>query len=220
MKKVVVTIHGIHWTKQGDWQNKIGQLIKKEDSLTTVLHFRYGRIFGVFSWWLSFTRKVGIPRWARHRYINKFKNFLLRVQEKFPSAKISVIAHSFGGWITEETLKRSDEINLQNVIFVHCPISSHIESTSFWNWLELEKIKNVFSWSSHKDFVIGKIAIAPFGQNGYWGFIRNRYVEDRKEPKEQPYPINLYNIHTEERHSGVLNKLNTYFDKIWDQLNA
>ena len=218
-KTAIVTIHGIKWRSETDWQNDFGDYaIAKslsEDKNVKVFHFRYGRVMALTSWLMSSTKFLRMSGFLRRRYIKAFCKFIRKIQKKLPDYEVSILAHSFGGWLTYEMLTEYEDLEFKNIIFAHCPISSHIENTSFWNWLQFEKIKSVFCWCSHNDDVIGKIAIKPFGQNGFWGFIRYGHDEDRQKPNDRPYAIKLYNIFTNEKHSGILEK---YPDKLFDQL--
>lgn len=216
-QQIVVTIHGIRWTVASDWQNRLATYIDTHYPRCIVLNFRYGRLLALTSWWMSLTSSLKIPSWARSRYLNKFTNFIRDLQKQFPNAEISVVAHSFGGWLTEQALVKDRTLKLNRVIFIHCPISEYIEETLFWNWLEIKRLKYVYSWSSHNDEVIGKVAVAPFGKNGHFGFIRKLYRRDLLRPVTQPYPVKLFNRPTKEKHSGVLNK-EKYYLEIFDQL--
>ncbi len=217
MKNIIITIHGIKWKGRKDWQNQFGAFVKKEDPDISVFHFRYGYLFAFASWFIRLAKFLRIP-FIQGRYARRLAKFIKKIQGKYPGHRISIIAHSFGGHIVEQAVALDEGVKLENIVFVHCPISAHIEMTSMWNWLEFGRVKAIHAWSSHKDAVIGKIAIKPFGQNGYWGFIRYDRTEDRKRPAEKPYPIELYNVHTEERHSGVLDDLTKYGRKLVGQL--
>lgn len=218
--KILITIHGIRWSMKSDWQNNLGVYIKSSDPQIKVMHFRYGKVLGFMSWWMTVTRALSLPSFIYNHYIRKFNKFIRKIQKKHPTAEISVIAHSFGGWMTEQVIRNDEELRLDRIIFMHCPISAHIESTFFWNWLESLRVKKVFSWSSKNDMVIKRIAIKPFGQNGYWGFIRNDVSEDRNFPAYKPYPIELYNYRTNETHGGVLDNIKLYGDDIMNQVKG
>jgi len=113
--------------------------------------------------------------------------------------------------ITECAIPKTGDIKFASIIYVHCPISAHIEYGYHWGWLFTKKVNQVYSWSSHADQVIGIIAIPPFGQNGFWGFLRYGKPEDRITAHPRPYPeINLFNVTTSEEHDGVLGKLDTH----------
>ncbi len=215
-KTAIVTIHGIKWRAKDDWQNDFGDyLLKKKDNGFKVFHFRYGRVMAVTSWLMSSTKFLKLNSLFKSQQIKALKRFFKKIEKTFPDHDISVLAHSFGGWLMYELLTECEDLKFKNIVFAHCPIDSHIENTSFWNLLQFEKVKRVYCWCSHNDDVIGKIAIKPFGQNGFWGFIRFDHPEDRERPDEKPYGIELYNVFTKEDHSGILEK---YRSKLFSQL--
>ena len=215
-KVAIIKIHGIKWRAKDDWQNDFGDyLLKKKDNGFKVFHFRYGGVLASASWLMTATKFLKLNALLKNGKVKAFAKFIKKIKKRFPDYDISILAHSFGGWLVYEYLAQDEDTVFKNIVFAHCPIDSHIENTSFWNWLQFEKIKRVFCWCSHNDDVIGKIAIKPFGQNGYWGFIRFDQPGDREYPAKKPYGIELYNEFTNEKHSGILEK---YRNKLFDQL--
>ena len=159
-----------------------------------------------------------VPRWIRNYYVGQFVRYLKNIHAEYPDREISVIAHSFGGWIMEQAIRDLD-FPIRTIVYVHCPISAHIEHSFYHSWLSSGKIQKVVSWSSHNDFVIGRIALPPFGQNGYYGFIRSDFPDDRERPAEKPYhDIELYNRHSSEDHSGILNNIEVYGNEIAESI--
>lgn len=215
---VIITIHGIRWTRGSDWQNKFSTLVENRYPEIRTIQFRYGWVFAISSWLSS------VFPFVLKRVIYTFQGLLKRTVKKFPNAKIAILAHSYGGYVAMKAIEQDGNFDidgLESVVFMHCPIPSYIEDTNIWSWLEWGRVKRVYSWSSKKDNVIGKIAIKPFGQNGYWGFMRVGNLEDRKIPAYKPYPIALYNFQDNENHGGGLSpetNLNKYFGMLMEQL--
>lgn len=219
--KIVITIHGIRWKVQKDWQNEFGQFVKHHNPDMKVFHYRYSKILGIWSWFIR-------NGWFRQRYVNGFVRFLKKIRKQYPGADISIVAHSFGGYLTEQAVYKIIDGNFEegvqaklfeSLVFLHCPISAHIENTNFWNFLEAGYIGRIHAWSSHNDMVIGKIAIPPFGHNGYWGFIRAAVPSDRESPAFKPYPtLELYNYPTKLRHGGPIAALHLYGDALLKQI--
>lgn len=215
-KTAIITIHGIKWRAKDDWQNDFGDyLLSKKDNGFKIFHFRYGGVLATVSWLMSSAKFLKLNSVFKNGKVKAFAKFIKKVKKKFPDHDISILAHSFGGWLTYELLSEYEDLEFKNIVFAHCPIDSHIENTPFWNWFQFGRIKRVFCWSSHNDDVIGKIAIKPFGQNGYWGFIRFDRPEDRERPDAQPYSIPLFNCSTKEDHHGILEKFRS---KLFSQL--
>lgn len=209
-QQIIITIHGIRWTPMGDWQKDLATYIKKRDAGIFIFNYRYGHILGVSSWLMNFG-------WMRDRYVNKFAKFVKKIRKEFPDAEISIIAHSFGGWLTEKMVNKCD-VDFGRIVFMHCPISCFLERSNFWNLMNFDRIKKIHSWSSHKDKVIGRLAIKPFGQLGHYGFMNMGVESERKHPKHKPFEIEIYNHHTEEGHGGVLNNVLEYGDVLYKQL--
>ena len=212
MRNVIITVHGIRTNKMDkNWQDGFKFWVNKEHPSIIILKFKYGFLHGIMSWYMAFAKTVGIPGWFRGYYIKKLSNFIKEGLNSHPNAKVSIVAHSFGGWLTECAINKLEDVKLYSVIFVHCPIAAHAEDGYIFSWLKKGRVKHIHSWSSHEDEVIGLIAIPPFGQNGYWGYIRYNDAQDRLTPSPKPYnPYNIYNTHSEEEHNGVLTQPKTY----------
>jgi|GEM_PF-5832916 len=217
-KIAIITVHGVRWTTREDWQTRVGTHLKSCHPDIKVFHFRFGHMLAVLSWWMSASHFFKIPSWLRRHYTRKLSGFIYDLQQKLPDYEFSFLGHSFGGWILEQALMADERIKIKNLVFVHCPISEYIESTAFWNWLEMGRVQKVYAWSSHHDLVIRAVAMRPFGHNGYWGFMRNNTPEDRKHPLEKPFPLELYNVRTQENHFGVIDKLDVYGEQLLKQL--
>ena len=218
MKQIVITIHGIHTKALKSWQPSMWGYIKRRDPLIKVFTYKYGYLLAPFSWYITFTRALRIPSFFRKFVIGRFAKYIEKLQKKFPDHEISIIAHSFGTWITYNALGRKEDIKIKNLVLVSGVISSHVEKLDLLNWLEMGKVKTVHAWSSHEDDVVGKCAIPPFGKLGHRGFVRYGKEEDKKDPQEKPYPAEIYNHCTTEGHSGVLAKLAVYGKQLFFQL--
>ena len=215
-RHAIAICHGILTFDKGKdetWQTRMAAYFTERMENTRSYVFRYGPVLPLFSHRMTWAPYLSLPGIAREFYIGKLVRFLSNMNKEDPEREISVIAHSFGGWLLERAIPRLN-FGIRTVIFLHCPISAHVENGYFYSYLEQGRIKKIVSWSSHEDEVIGRIALPPFGQNGYYGFIRMDHTEDRASPARQPYPfINLYNKHTEAEHSDVVS-----YEKYWPDL--
>lgn len=219
MKAICVTIHGVR-TEGKNWQDIFHAYCKVVAPGLNVVKYKYGFLLGILSYLMSWEKTLNIPPFLRGRYVGQFSKFIKKLRKDNPDVPISIVAHSFGGWLTECMIARTT-VNFQNIVYVHCPISSHIEHGSYWSWLTKGRIKRVFAWSSYEDEVIGYIALPPFGQNGYWGYLRQGRSEDRTQPATQPYTkLQLFNIHTNEEHGGVLKDISKYGKELVNQVSA
>ncbi len=102
VERVVLLIHGIR--TQADWQPMLVRLFEEN---VKVIPIKYG-YFDVFRFWLpGITRRAPIKRVERE---------LRDARTKYPHAKISIIAHSFGSYIVGELLKGASDLKLDRLI--------------------------------------------------------------------------------------------------------
>lgn len=218
----IVLIHGIWASSKGsNWQDQFEEFALSKYDDIKVYKFKYGFMPALLSWSMTFGKSFQIPHFIRQMYVNAFVSFVRKVKEQQVDYKVSIIAHSFGGWITECALNKILRDNALNaVVYVHCPISSHIENGRHEKWLKSGMIQSFHSWSSYEDEVM-RFAPPPFGHLGYWGFVRDGMPKDRTGPKKKPYRhLKIFNNHTNEEHSAVLDKLYKYGDRLLDQVKA
>ncbi len=216
--KVIITIHGIHTNQMKSWQTRFWEFAHKKDKDVKVLQYEYAFILAPFAWLMTFTNYFKIPSFLRSHLIKRFVAFINKVKKEFPDAEISIIAHSFGTWISYCALERDQTIKIKNLVLVAGVISSHIEKLDLSEWLEWGRINRVHAWSSHNDDVVCAKALPPFGKVGCRGFIRKDHAEDYESPHPKPYPVEIHNHHTQEKHGGVLDKLEVYGEQLVNQL--
>lgn len=222
-KQIIITIHGIHDKPFGyDWQDSFKAFVAEQNHDVTVLNFKYGYVMGGMAWIGSII--AGLEKILRFTksfhldYVSKFTDFLKSVCENNPGCEISIISHSLGTWITNEALLRlNGQYKFKSIVFVAGVISSNMEKLRYLEWIQTGKIKQVYAWCSHNDFMVQAIAIAPFGHLGYWGFVRAGHQEDMIHAPENPY-FEVTNVQTEEDHCGVLKKLKIYGADLLKQL--
>ena len=209
-KTIIITIHGImtNINEPDDWQEKFGKWLHETRSgdifISDLIHkpFSYGFLTPLRAFISSFLRWLKRPNFTDRWVINKFRNFLQQVKDEHPDAKIHVIAHSFGTYVTHEVLMEKP-IFVQSVTMCGAVISSHVSRNYIDDLLNCGQIKACFNWSSHNDIVVRPIALPPFGHLGYWGFLRPGVDIDRVNPQPKPFTnLNIYNHHTEFTHSG------------------
>src|SRR5581483_1021301 len=88
---VVITLHGIR--TYGQWQERLGHLLKEREPDVEVYHYHYG-YFSVLAF-------LAPP--ARWLEVRRFRRWLLHLLAEHPRARrIDLVAHSFGthllGW--------------------------------------------------------------------------------------------------------------------------
>lgn len=207
-KTLIVSLHGIR-TKQEDpkeWQLLFDKWLREnypkeiEDGTLVHLPFSYGVVsvfrfltVGFFTW-LRMTKVVN------HIAISKFTKFLTDTIPAYPGYDIHIISHSFGTWVSHETLKNNPGIKAKSVHLIGGIISAHIRN----NWLDellmTKQIQKCIIWSSHSDGVV-RFATPPYGHIGYWGAITED-DRDRIKPPWQPFThLALFNRATNFGHS-------------------
>lgn len=213
---VIVSLHGIMTPVQekNGWQEAFGNYLKENYPDVTYIPIYYGLITPTISWLttVAFNFKVKfIINWIKKLVSKKFKDTVVNFLKENPNAKLHVIAHSFGTWISHEFLIDNPEVKIQSLTLVAGVISAHIEKNYLDEMLNKGQIKACFTWGSHKDMVVRAIALPPFGHLGYWNIITDD-PQDRISPKTKPYlSLDLYNIPTNNTHTGYWDDPATYF---------
>lgn len=219
-KTAIITIHGIHTRQLMSWQSRFADYINGQDKDIKILAYKYGMLLAPFSWWAALTNTLHIPTPFRKWLIRKFCQYISDIQKKFPDYEISIIAHSFGTWMAYNAVECDANIKIKNMVLVQGVLPIHAEDTDIFNLLEEDRLGSVYIWSSHKDNVICKMAIPPFGKCGCFGFVRMAHTEDYTKPALKPYNFEIYNLTTEEDHGGVLRNLDVYGPTLYKQLTT
>jgi pimeloyl-ACP methyl ester carboxylesterase len=202
-KTIVVSIHGIMTRKDDltDWEEDFGKWLLVNHPEIQYIKFKYGWIGPIRSWLSTIMDVLKLPDWINNLSIEKFTQLLIQLRQDNPDAKIHIVSHSYGTWVTWNTLLDYPWLKIQSVAFVAGVISAHIRKNKLDELLKNKEIKSVFVWCSHDDEVVRLIALPPFGHLGYWGILRKDHPEDRVFPLVQPYPkLELYNRLTDYEH--------------------
>jgi pimeloyl-ACP methyl ester carboxylesterase len=204
-KTIIVSLHGILTYKHDmtDWEEEFGRWLAVNYPSVHYVKFKYGWIGPVWAWLSTIMNVLKLPNWVTDLVVQKVPRILIQLQKENPDAKIHIVAHSYGTWVTWRTLLENSSIKVQSVTLVASVISAHIERNRIGQLLKAGQIKSVFVWCSHDDEVVRLIAIPPFGHLGYWGILRKNHPEDRVFPLGKPYPqLELYNHLTDFEHDG------------------
>lgn len=240
MRHVIISIHGIRWNSNREWQADLEKLVRQQNANaetkthTKVYSFRYGHILGIFSWFISLTEAIGLSDKFVRAYVDAFYKFILNVyyneldNDNDEEIKMHIIAHSYGTWILNEMFQIEkyraafeDLKMLNNIVSVQGVTTSKLEDSIYPTLLRKGIIKRFVAWSSHNDEVVYRIAIPPFGHIGYWGHIRPGNLGDKRLAPYKPIvDLELFNTVTSEDHNGVLSKLNFYFKHIINDLTG
>ncbi len=171
VEQVVLLIHGIR--TQADWQPMLVEILEETGKIK-VIPIKYG-YFDPFRFWL--------PGFTRRAPIKRVETLLRATRKKYPHARISVIAHSFGSYIIGRLLKEQVDLELDRLILCGSVLPAS------YPWEEVvhkfidgsnENILNVINEYGEKDTlpVWAKATSWGYGDSGTHGF-GHVFVQDR-----------------------------------------
>lgn len=202
MKNIIVAIHGIRTLPKHNW-TRIFEI-----------HLRYDKRF---DGWLAKEASYGYLRaflvaipWIRKFKVWWFKRYLRKLNKKYPDAKINILAHSFGTYISYEAIRQAEKdkkppIKINKLILVGGIVSSHED---FKDTIGNGLIKEVYNYCSYDDRVVRFNPL--FGHCGYQGF----FAPGTREHIEAPWP-GVKNCRFEVRHSQWFDDDPPDFYKMW-----
>ena len=175
VERVVLLIHGIR--TQADWQPMLVKTLEEQGKIK-VIPIKYG-YFDVFRFLLPFTRQSPVKR---------VETLLRATRRKYPHARISVIAHSYGSYIIGRLLKEQVDLELDRLILCGSVLPAS------YPWEEVvhkfidgsnENILNVINEYGEKDAcpVLAKVTSWGYGDSGTHGF-GHVFVQDRCHNKK------------------------------------
>jgi CheY-like chemotaxis protein len=123
-QKVIISVHGIR--TKGEWQQKLEELVENELENTILINYKYN--------YLSATSLLF--SWSRDKTVDGFNSRILFELNKFPEARVTFIAHSFGTYIVGMFLKLlpiNTDFTVERVIFVNSVLKENFD------WNEIRK---------------------------------------------------------------------------------
>ncbi len=216
-KTIIVSIHGILTdAKNTDvWQHVFGNWIKEhyldefDEKIMEYRLFSFGYLTPVKSWirrWLvPLLEKLKLDHLPDNWAISKFEKYLLKLKKANPGARIHIVGHSYGTWVTIKMLRRNRALRVQSITLIGSVVSAHIKKSKIDNLLKNKQIKACFNFSSHGDTVV-RMSPPPFGHLGYWGFLTDDET-DRITPRIMPFSgLEIHNSHsTDYDHNDYFN---------------
>jgi len=94
MKQILITVHGIRTF--GQWQERLGGLLRKAGSSAHIVHFKYG----------YFSSAAFLIPPLRYFMVRRFARAVMQLSLANPDATISFVAHSFGTHLVGWALQR------------------------------------------------------------------------------------------------------------------
>lgn len=160
---VILLVHGIR--DYGLWQNSIRSELKKK---FVVYSTNYGRF--------DLIRFLLPVRWFRDKATKKVWDQIRTARAKHPTARISIIAHSFGTYVVANILQREFDFSAHRVIFCGSVIRYDFPFEQFSHRFcppILNEVGAVDPWPA-----VAQSVTWGYGSAGTYGF-RNPTVEDR-----------------------------------------
>ncbi|UCP08571.1 alpha/beta hydrolase [Pseudomonas sp. MM213] len=179
--KILVLIHGIH--TDGSWQKQIQAQMKTVPNLQ-VHDLGYDVVTGI---------QLACP--FRSGPINKVVRDIRIIKSEEPMAKIFVIAHSFGTYITSKILAEHPDISFEKIILCGSIIRRDFPWALYAKGMRKEAIVNDVGtrdiWP-----IVATITTLGYGSSGRRGF-QNGSVTDRYFDYEHSDFFELKNNHAE-----------------------
>lgn len=165
IQEVVLLIHGIR--DFAEWQDMVATVLSEIPNIE-ICPLKYGR-FDAFRFWF--------PIWTREAPV---KNLLWRIRsarDTYPTAKLSVIAHSFGTYAIGNILRENPDIRLHRLI----PCGAILPSNFGWDQIQRSVETPIINDCGIKDIwpVLAQSTTFGYGPSGRFGFgtpgVRDRY---------------------------------------------
>lgn len=160
-KHVIILVHGIRTF--GDWQNRLGALLKSKEPEAEVHVYKY-RYFSTFAFLLP-------P--LRRRVVKKFRDYLLSNTDSWRTARVDIVAHSFGTYIVARALAM---LSAGGPRFHTVILSGSVLKVTFpWDAIigRDGRVNRVINDCASKDIwpLIAQILVLGMGIAGRYGFV-------------------------------------------------
>jgi hypothetical protein len=165
IKEVVLLVHGIR--DFAEWEQKVSPILERIP-YTRVPPLSYGR-FDAFRFWFPF--------WTREAPVKKLLWRIRSARDRFSTAKLSVIAHSFGTYAIGKILRENPDIRLHRLILCGAILPSEFRWDQIRHSVETEIINDC----GIRDIwpVLAQSTTFGYGPSGRFGFgtpgVRDRY---------------------------------------------
>ncbi len=167
VRHVVITVHGIRTF--GRWQERLEGLLRAHEPGTKVHNYKYG-FFSILAYLFPFLRWLATDRFRRE---------LSQTVAQYPSARIDIVAHSFGthlvGWGLMRTAK-DQRPKIHTII-----LASSVLKTGFrWRGLLSDgTVRRVINECATRDWVVvlNQLVVLFTGASGILGF--NGMMDDQ-----------------------------------------
>lgn len=170
-ERLFISVHGIRTL--GIWQNILEKTVLNNISDVTFKKYRYNYYSAI---------QLLIPR-SRNKIIDDFTKKLTEMVYEYPNSRITLIAHSFGTYITIKALEAIPvdiTLNIERVVLV----SSVLKPNYDWSWVNMrhniESINNECGFNDNI-LILSHFFSHDMGMAGRVGFtgmnIKNRFFK-------------------------------------------
>ena len=165
INEVVLLVHGIR--DFGEWEQMVSNILEEIPG-TKVPPLSYGR-FDALRFWF--------PIWTRDAPVRKLLWRIRSARDRFPSGKLSVIAHSFGTYAIGKILRENPDIRLHRLVLCGAILPSDFRWDQIRHSVETEIINDC----GIRDIwpVLAQSTTFGYGPSGRFGFgtpgVRDRY---------------------------------------------
>ena len=208
VKNVIILTHGVNTHKNKNWLLKFKSYFDDDsifDDTWYATHINYGYLFFAFS---------PLP-FVKRTKIKEVQNKYTEIQERYPNAKIHIIAHSYGTMLTHEAIKRSNKVGTPLKIGKIINIGGIVsEFEVFKDTLQKGQIESIHNFCSYKDWVVHYQPV--FGKCGYFGFLKNK--KDKSHYFIPHKDLQIKNYRFDLKHSQYFDDSPPDFYLLWAQI--
>jgi hypothetical protein len=181
ISEIVLLVHGIR--DFGEWEQKVSSALEEIPG-TKAPPLSYGR-FDALRFWFPF--------WTREAPVKKLLWRIRSARDRFSTAKLSVIAHSFGTYAIGKILRENPDIRLHRLVLCGAILPSEFRWDQIRNSVETEIINDcglrdiwpvlaqstTFGYGSSGRFGFGTPGVRDrYHDFGHRGFLQEKFVSD------------------------------------------
>lgn len=153
---VVISLHGIR--TRGEWQKRFAPELAAAGFIPEPLDYGFFRAIKLLN------------PWSRRRQIVWFRDEYTRVRQRFPSATISIVAHSMGTYLVARSMEIYAEIEFSKAIFCGAIVRREYPWSGIMNRYRSLRVLNDYGsmdiWARIVQWVVNDA-----GQSGLRGFL-------------------------------------------------
>lgn len=154
-RHIVISLHGIR--TRGEWQKRLAPELAAAGFIPEPLDYGF------------FCLMKLLDPWSRRRQIDWFRDEYTRVRQRFPTATISIVAHSMGTYLVARSMEIYEEVEFSKVIFCGAIVRQDYPWSGIMNRSQSLRVLNDYGsmdiWARIVEWVVSDA-----GQSGLRGF--------------------------------------------------